>query len=338
MPDRGRSGGIGRIAPSRPPAEPTVRTARLALLLAAGMSLSVGAIDAGSTKFATFAADLHDIVSDDQRGMLAEATDADGAGDQYHPSGAEPGIRPPEADLALGASFELEMTAAVAAAEAGSGGILRCDSDGTVCSPARAGEPFGTEFHAYAGTMAAPLVPGSGRRVEFGVVGFDETPRDARPAAAWEAIPEFRGDFFQGSNVTWTLLSENGERFRLLRLEYGPGDAGFLAAPTDAIALLRGSAWAILVPRAEWEGTVNSRLYTFRADGDDFAPATTVVDTYPDIFEPALPSAGRPTILLASTASRGFPTGSLVGLGIAALLAVLIGAWLVRRGRRTGSG
>jgi hypothetical protein len=225
----------------------------------------------------------------------------------------------------------------VAAAGGQSGGILHCDSDGTVCSPARAGLPAGLAFHVYAGTTAAPLVPVAGRRVEFGVVGFDETPRDARPAAAWEAIPEFRGDFFQGSNVTWTLLSENGEPFRLLRLEYGPGDAGFLAAPTDAVAILRGSAWAILVPRAEWEGTVSSRLYTFRADGDDFAPATTVADTYPDIFEPALPSTGRPTIVLASMPSRGLPTAVLLALGLAALLAVAIATLLVTRRRRARS-
>jgi hypothetical protein len=314
-----------------------VRTARLGLLLAAGMSLSLAAVDPVSPQFATFVGDLRDLVSDDQRGTLAEATDADGVGDQYHPSGEDPGIRPPESDIVLGASFDLEMTTAVAAAEAGSGGILNCDSDGTVCSPARVGAPAGTAFHAYAGTTAAPLGPAAGKRLEFGVVGFDETPRDARPAAAWEAIPEFRGDFFQGSNVTWTLLSENGERFHLLRLEYGPGDAGFLAAPTDAIALLRGSAWAILVPRAEWEGTVSSRLYTFRADGDDFAPATTVVDTYPDIFEPSLPSAGRPTIILASTPARGLPTGLLVAFGVGALVLV-VGAWLVMRRRRDGSG
>jgi hypothetical protein len=305
-----------------------VRIAKLGLVLAAGVSLSLAAVDARSAQFATFAADLHDLVSDDQRGTLAEATDADGGGDQYHPSGEEPGIRPPDADIALAASFEV----------VGVDGILDCASDGTLCASDRAGLPTGTSFHAYAGTMAAPLLPGAGKRIEFGVVGFDETPRDARPAAAWEAIPEFRGDFFQGSNVTWTLLSENGEPFRLLRLEYGPGDAGFLAGPTDAIALLRGSAWAILVPRAEWEGTVSSRLYTFRADGDDFAPATTVVDTYPDIFEPALLSAGRPTIVLASMSSRGLPTGTLLALGVAALLAVAIATWLVTRRRRARSG
>jgi hypothetical protein len=303
------------------------------MMLAAGMSLSLAAVDVGGAQFATFAGDLRDLVSDDQRATLAEATDADGAGDEYHPSGEEPGIRPPEADIALGASFELEMTAAVAAAEAGSGGFLHCDTDGTVCSPTRAGAPVGITFHAYAGTVAAPLQPRAGRRLEFGVVGFDESPRDNRPAAAWEAIPEFRGDFFHGSNVAWTLLSENGERFRLLRLEYGPGDAGFLAAPTDAVAILRGSTWAILVPSAEWEGTDSSRLYAFLAEGGDFSPASSVVDTYPDIFEPALPSAGRPTIAHASGPSRGLPTGTLIALGIAAGLVLGVGVWLVRRAR-----
>jgi len=76
----------------------------------------------------------------------------------------------------------------------------------------------------------------------------------------------------------------------------------------------------------------------FRADGGDFAPATSVVDTYPDIFEPAQPSAGRPTIGLSSTPSRGLPTGSLVALGGVALLLLALGGWLVKRRRRGGSG
>jgi hypothetical protein len=180
--------------------------------------------------------------------------------------------------------------------------------------------------------MRAPLVPGAGKRFEFGVVAFDATPRDGRPAAAWEAIPEFPGDYFHGSNVAWTLLSEAGEPFRLLRIEYGPGDAGFLAAPTDAIAIIRGSAWAILVPSGEWDGTVNSRQYVFQAAGSHFAAESSVVDTYPDIFEPASSSAGRPTIALSSAPSRGFPTGMLVAFGIVALLVLAIGGWLVRRG------
>ena len=315
-----------------------MRIANLGPLLAAGLSLSLAAIDPGSPQFDTFAADLRDLVPEDQRGTLAEATDADGAGDQYHPSGEQPGITPPDADIALGASFELEMTEAVAAVELGSGGLLHCNTDGTVCSTDRAGLPAGTSFHAYAGTMHAPSLPATGRRIEFGVAAFDETPRDTRPAAAWEAIPEFRGDNFRGSNVVWNLLSETGAPYRLFRLEYGPGDAGFLAAPTDAVAIIRGSAWAILVPRAEWEGTVNGRLYVFRADGGDFAPETSVVDTYPDIFEPAQPSAGRPTIGLSSTPSRGLPTGSLVALGGVALLLLALSGWLVKRRRRGGSG
>lgn len=329
----GRSGETGRIAPSRHPADRTVRTAKLGLILAAGLSL-LAAVDPGSPQFATFAADLRDLVPDAERAALAEATDADATGDQYHPSGEAPGITPPETDIALGASFEVEITAAVSAA----GGIFNCDSNGTLCSTTRAGLPPGTSFHAYAGTMRAPPLPGTAKRIEFGVAAFDETPRDNRPAAAWEAIPEFRGDNFHGSNVVWTLLSENGAPFTLFRLEYGLGDAGFLAAPTDATAIVRGSAWAILVPSAEWEGTVNGRLYVFRADGGDFAAQSSVVDTYPDIFDPAVPSAGRPTIALSSTPSRGLPPGSLLALGAGALAALALGAWLVRRGRRARSG
>jgi hypothetical protein len=291
------------------------------------------AVDVACPEFEAFAENLHDLVPDDQRGTLAEATDLDGAGDQYHPSGEEPGITPPEADIALGATFEVEMAAAVSSAEAGPGGILNCASGGTVCSTQRAGEPPGRSFHAYAGTMRAPLVPSTGKRTEFGVAAFDETPHDGRPAAAWEAIPEFSGDFFQGSNVAWTLLSENGEPYRLLRLEYGPGDAGFLAAKTDAIAIVRESAWLILIPKSEWDGTISGRLYVFRADGRDFAPATSVVDTYPDIFEPAQPSAGRPTIALLSTRSRGLSTGWLVALGGGVLLVLALGGWLVLRRR-----
>jgi hypothetical protein len=315
-----------------------VRIANLGLLLAAGVSLSLAAVDVTSPGFQAFATDLRDLVPETERATLAEATYADGTGDQYHPSGEAPGITPAEADIALGASFEVEMTAAVSSAEAEPGGILNCTTGGTVCSTMKAGQLPGTSFHGYAGMMRAPLLPGAGRRVEFGVAAFDETPRDGRPAAAWEAIPEFRGDYFHGSNVTWTMLSESGEPFRLLRLEYGPGDAGFLAAPTDAVAIIHGSAWAILIPSTEWEGTVNGRLYVFRADGEDFAPATTVVDTFPDIFEPALPSAGRPTIALTQTPSRGLPTGWLIALGGGVLLALALGALLIRRGRRGRSG
>ncbi len=306
-----------------------VRIANLGLLLAAGLSLSLGAIDLTSPGFIAFAADLGDLVPDTERAALAAATDDDGTGDQYHPSGEAPGITPPDSDIVLGASFKFEMTEA---------GILNCGTGGTVCSATRAGEPVGTSFHGYAGMMDAPPVPGTGKRIEFGVVAFDESPRDGRPAAAWEAIPEFRGDNFRGSNVAWTLLSENGAPYTLFRLEYGPGDAGFLSAPTDAIAIVRGSAWAILVPSGEWDGTINSRLYVFRADGDDFAPATTVVDTYPDIFEPALPSAGRPTIALSSVPSRGLPTGSLIALGAGVLLVLALGPWLARRRRRARPG
>jgi hypothetical protein len=307
-----------------------VRTANPLLLLAAGVSLSLAAIDPGSPDFLTFATDLRDLVPEDQRATLAEATDADGAGDQYHPSGEEPGIRPPEVDIVLGASFEVDLTAGVSTG----GGILNCDSGGTLCSASRAGLPAGMRFHAYAGAMQAPPQPGPGKRIEFGVAAFDETPRDERPAAAWEAIPEFRGDNFQGSNVVWTLVSESGAPFTLFRLEYGPGDAGFLAAPTDAIAVVRGSSWAILIPAAEWKGTVNGRLYVFRADGGGFAAQTSVVDTYPDIYEPALPSAGRPTIALTSTPSRGLSAEALVALGIVALLVLGLGGWLITRGRR----
>ncbi|MDQ2965347.1 MAG: hypothetical protein M3R57_05825, partial [Chloroflexota bacterium] len=245
----------------------------------------------------------------------------------------EPGIAPAEVDIALAASFGVEMTAAVASGETGRGGILNCGSGGTVCSTARAGQLVGTSFHAYAGTMRAPLLPRAGQRLEFGVVAFDESPRDGRPAEAWEAIPEFPGDFFQGSNVAWTLVSESGEPYRLFRLEYGPGEAGFLAAPTDAIAIVRGSAWAILVPISEWEGTVTGRLFVFRADGGDTSPETSVVDTYPDIFEPAQPSAGTPTIAIELTPSRGPSVGWLVAGAGAGLLLLVFGAWVVARRR-----
>jgi hypothetical protein len=300
-----------------------VRTATPGLLLAAGLSLSLAAVGVTSPDFEAFARDLGALVPEAQRGTLAEATVADGSDDQYHPSGEEPGIAPPETDIALAASFAAET-----------GGSLDCQSEGTLCSPSRAGQAAGASFHAYAGTMRAPLLPQPGRRLEFGVVAFDESPRDGRPAEAWEVIPEFAGDFFQGSNVAWTLVSENGEPFRLFRLEYGPGDAGFLAAPTDAIAILRGSAWAILVPASEWEGTVDSRLFVFRADGGDLSPETSVVDTYPDISEPARPSAGSPTITVESTRSASstgwFVAGAAAGLG----LVLILGALLIARRRR----
>jgi hypothetical protein len=72
----------------------------------------------------------------------------------------------------------------------------------------------------------------------------------------------------------------------------------------------------------------------FRADGGDFAAQASVVDTYPAIFEPAQPSAGRPTIALASTPSRGLPTEAIVALGVGALLVLGLGGWLIMRGRR----
>jgi hypothetical protein len=313
-----------------------VRIANLALLLAAGLSLSLAAIDVTSPELLAFAWDLGDLVPDTQRAMLAEATIADDVDDQYHPSGPEPGIAPAEVDIALAASFGVEMTAAASSAQTGSGGTLNCRSDGTICPTSRAGQPVGTSFHAYAGTMRAPLLPRAGQRLEFGVVAYDASPRDGRPAEAWQAIPEFPGDFFQGSNVAWSLVSESGEPYRLFRLEYGPGDAGFLAAPTDAIAIVRGSAWAILVPGSEWEGTVSGRVFVFRADGGDTSPETSVVDTYPDIFEPPQPSAGTPTIAIESAPSRGVPVGWLVAGAGAGLVVVFFGAWVFARRRGSG--
>lgn len=301
-----------------------MRIATLALVLAAAL-IFLAAVDGTTRAFDAFATELRELIPDDQRSALAQATDADGIDDHYHPSGEEPGIAPPEADIALAASFEARDV----------NGILDCARDGAVCASDRAGLPPGTTFHAYAATMQAPPRPVTGKRVEFGVAGFDESPRNGRPAAAWEAIPEFRGDNFRGSNVVWTILSENGAPYALVRLEYGPGDAGFLAAPTDAVAIVRGSAWVILIPTAEWEGTVNGRLFSFRADGEDFAPPTTVVDTYPDIFEPALPSAGRPTIALAGTPARALPVVWIVAVVAVALVAGL-GAWLLGRRRRSG--
>lgn len=308
-------------------------TAAIAALLVAPLVADVAAVEVTRPGFDAFAKDLRDLVPDDQRDALAAATGADGSEDQYHPSGQRPGITPPESDIALGASFEVDMTAAVSSAEAGSGGILNCASSGTVCSATREGQPAGTSFHVYAAAMRAPLAAAAGKRIEFGVVGLDQTPRDGRPSEGWEAIPEFPGDFFIGSNVGWTLLSENGEPYRLFRLEYGPGDPGFLAAPTDAVAIVRGSAWAILVPTAEWDGTVSDRFIVFRADGGDSSPETSVVDTYPDIFDAPRRSTTEPTIALVSTPSRGLPTGWLVGLG-AGVLVLVVGAWLVMRSRR----
>jgi len=221
--------------------------------IAGGLAGPLAAVDVTSPDFASFAADLRDLVPDGQQAALAGATKSDGADDHFHPSGEDPGITTPESDIGLAASFGVEIASPAAAAASGAGGILNCDTDGSLCSTTRAGLPAGTSFQAYAGTTRAPLVPSAGKRVEFGVAAFDETPRDGRPAAAWEAIPEFRGDFFHGSNVAWTLLSEDGEPFRLMRLEYGPGDAGFLASTTDAVAILRGSSWMILIPQAEWD-------------------------------------------------------------------------------------
>lgn len=301
-----------------------MRIANLALVLAAALSL-LAAVDRATPAFDAFANELRDLVPEDQHEALAQATDADGTDDHYHPSGEDPGIAPPEADIALAASFDA----------VGGNGILDCDSEGTVCASDRAGLPPGTTFHAYAATMQAPPRPVAGKRVEFGVAAYDESPRDGRPAAAWEAIPEFRGDNFQGSNVVWTILSEDDAPYALFRLEYGPGDAGFLAAPTDAIGIVRGSAWAILVPTAEWEGTVHGRLFSFRADGADFAPQTTVVDTYPDIFEPALTSAGRPTIAISATPARGLSFG-WIGFAAGIALAAVLGAWLLVRRRGSG--
>jgi len=308
--------------------------ATIAALLVAPLAAEVAAVEVTSPGFEAFATDLRDLVPEAQSAALAKGTHADGADDQYHPSGQRPGITPPESDIALGASFDIEMTAAVSSSEAGSGGILNCASGGTVCSASREGQPAGTSFHVYAGSTRAPLVPGAGKRVEFGVVGLDQTPRDGRPSEGWEAIPEFPGDFFIGSNVGWTLLSANGEAFRLLRLEYGPGDPGFLAAPTDAVAIVRGSSWAILVPKAEWDGTVSDRQFVFLADRGDTSPETSVVDTYPDIFDAPNRATGEPTITIESTPPRGLPAGLLAALGAGVLVLVVAGAWLALRSRR----
>lgn len=303
--------------------------------VAGGTPAPLDAVEATDPEFAAFAAELGDLVPDSQRAALAAATEADGAGDLFHPSGEAPGIAAADVDLGLVASFDIEMPADVAATAAGPGGILSCETDGTVCSALRAGQPAGTSFGAYAGSMRAPLTPAAEKRLEFGVAVFDETPRDGRPAAGWEAIPEFPGDFFQRSNLAWTLLSEDGEPLRLMRLEYGPGDAGFLAAKTDAVAILRGSAWMILVPKSEWDGTVSSRHYSFRADGGSFEPATSAVDTYPDIFDPATPSAEAPTIAIESTVVRSAFSGWLVPGALAAVgLALLVAGWIVGRRRR----
>lgn len=306
--------------------------------VAGGTAGPLAAVDAADPLFASFARELGYLVADGQRPALAAATEADAPRDLYHPSGEEPGFSSPYVDIGHVASFELAMTADVAASAADSGGILNCDTDGTICSAMRAGEPAGTSFHAHIGEIQAPVEPRTGIRQEYGVVVFDTSPRDGRPAAAWEAIPEFAGDYFQGANVSWTVLSEDGEAFRLHRLEYAPGDAGFLAAKTDAVAIVRGSTWTILVPAAEWDGVENSRLYAFRAEGGNFEPATSAVDTFPDIFDSPKASAGAPTIVLATAPSRGLPTGSLVALGIGALLVLAIGGWLVRRGRLARSG
>jgi hypothetical protein len=298
------------------------------------LAVNAAAVDVAAPGFEAFARELGDLVPIDQRAMFAAATEPDSTGDQYHPSGRPPGITPAESDFSLGASFVVEMADAVSSAESGSGGILNCETNGNVCSSTGQGRPSGTTFHAYAGMMGAPLVPAAGKRLEFGVAALDESPRDGRPSEGWEAIPEFPGAFFQGSHVAWTLLSEDGEPFRLMRLEYGPGDPGFLAAPSDAIAMVRGSAWAILVPAAEWEGTVTDRLYVFRADDEDFAPETSVVDTYPDIAAAASPSGGRPTIAISTAPDRGPAAGQLVAIGAVALVA-LVGGWiLVRRRHR----
>lgn len=309
----------------------------LVAAVAGGTAGPLGAIEVTDPQFAAFAAELRDLVADSQRPALAGATEADGAGDLFHPSGEDPGIAAPDADIGLAASFDVEMTAAVAAAATGPGGILNCDTDGTVCSTMRAGQPAGTSFRAYAGAMRSPLTPDAGKRLELGIAVFDESPRDGRPAAAWEAIPEFRGDYFHGSNLAWTLLSESGDPFRLMRLEYGPGDAGFLAAKTDAVAIVRGSAWTILVPRAEWAGTVNGRHYAFRADGGNFDPATSAVDTYPDIFDPPKVWPVGPPITVESTTAGNVLPGWLVPGAVAGVgLALLIAGWLIVGRRRRG--
>jgi hypothetical protein len=309
----------------------------LVAVAVAGAAEPTAAVDATDPAFASFAADVSDLVPDDQRPTLATATEADGEGDLFHPSGEEPGISPPDADIAVAASFEVEMSPAAASTAAGPDGILNCDTDGTICSPMRLGQLAGTSFHAYAGAMRAPPTPAAGSRLELGVVAFDESPRDGRPAAAWEAIPEFGGDYFRGSNVSWTLLSEDGAPFRLMRLEYGPGDAGFLAAETGAVAIIRGSSWIILVPRSEWAGTVTSRHYAFHAQGDSIDAATSAVDTYPEIADSAAPSAGAPTMSLESATVRVAPTVWLLPVGLAlAGLALLGVGWLAGRRRRQG--
>lgn len=310
----------------------------LALLVGAGAAVTaprLAAVDAADPGFAAFAGELRDLVPDGQRAALAGATEADGAGDLFHPSGEVAGIAAADADLGLVASFDIEMPPDVVATAAGPGGIFNCETDGTVCSTSRAGRPAGTSFRAYAAAMRAPPTPQVGKRLEIGVAVFDESPRDGRPAAAWEAIPEFPGDFFQGSNLAWTLLSEDGEPLRLMRLEYGPGDAGFLAAKTDAVAIIRGSAWMILVPKSEWDGTISSRHYSFRADGGNFEPATSAVDTYPDIFDPATASADAPTIAIGSTAVRGAFSGWLIPAALATVgIALLVVGSIVGRRRR----
>jgi hypothetical protein len=308
--------------------------AALVALFVTQLIAGVAAVDVTSAGFDAFATDLEDLIPVDQRRLLAEATEADEANDQYHPSGAQPGITPPESDIALGASFEVEMTAAVSSAEAGSGGILNCATGGTVCSASHAGQAPATSFHSYAGMMRAAPVPATGKRVEFGVVAFDQTPRDGRPAEAWEAIPEFPGDFLQGSNVAWTILSEDGKPYRLFRLEYGPGDAGFLAANTDAVAIVRGSSWAILVPSDEWDGTASDRLFVFRADDADFSAEKSVVDTSPDIADAPKRSADGPTIAVVSARPMGLSAGWLVAIGGAILIAVALTVGLVTRGRQ----
>jgi hypothetical protein len=296
------------------------------------------AVDPSEPGFGAFADAIAGVVPADARPTLAAATQLDPTGDGYHPSGLEPATRPAEADLAFVASFRLELTPDAARALTASGGLLHCATAGTICSPDRRVPESSASFVVLAGSTRSPLAPAAGRRAEFGVTAFDESPRDGRAAEPWEPIEEFPGDYFAGSNLAWALLSEDGGPYVLRRLEYGPGDAGFLAAPTGAVAILRDGAWAILVPEDEWDGVQSTRSYVFLASIDDpaFSPATAVVDTAPDIDAPARTTSATPTIssdgLGSDAASGRWVLVGVVGLALA-LVAGSVAAVIARRRR-----
>ena len=228
---------------------------------------------------------------------IVKAGGTDPRGDWFDATGQATTIRPAVSDLATWSILRGTIQASWLAQ------LPACGAPGMICgapvgvapgaitvslrtplAAAAPSLPLPGDFRVLLLELGGPIVQPPDASYELGIVAFDQTPLDSKPA---ERLKAGATNFLTGTNLAYSVRFGAPEYPpAIVRLTHDPGEPFIHQEASAAFAIYRGNTLAIFIPEAEWDGVLDWRLYSFYSDS---AAKQNVNDTAPDIAMPMHP-------------------------------------------------